>query len=69
MEKTKRSYYDIRMQLKYQLRIPIMELIEKVLPLEAPRLAPPPVARVLDACEVSERIHTHHICMHMILHQ
>jgi len=35
VEKTKRSYYDIRMQLKYQLRIPIMELIEKVLPLEA----------------------------------
>merc|ERR1712007_377207 len=34
VEKTKQSYYDIRMQLKYQLRIPIMELFEKVLPLE-----------------------------------
>jgi len=35
VEKTKQSYYDIRMQLKYQLRIPIMELFEKMLPLEA----------------------------------
>lgn len=35
VEKTKQSYYDIRMQLKYQLRIPIMELFEKVLHLEA----------------------------------
>merc|ERR1712203_467170 len=35
VEKTKQSYYDIRMQLKYQLRIPIMELFEKVIPLEA----------------------------------
>ncbi|CAD7965456.1 unnamed protein product [Amoebophrya sp. A120] len=26
VEKTKQSYYDIRMQLKYQLRVPIMEL-------------------------------------------
>jgi len=33
VEKTKQSYYDIRMQLKYQLRIPIMELFEKMLPL------------------------------------
>jgi len=37
VEKTKQSYYDIRMQLKYQLRIPIMELMEKVLPLDAHR--------------------------------
>lgn len=35
VEKTKQSYYDIRMQLKYQLRIPIMELFEQMLPLEA----------------------------------
>merc|ERR1712176_582640 len=35
VEKTKQSYYDIRMQLKYQLRIPIMELFEKMLPLDA----------------------------------
>mmetsp|Transcript_110713 Transcript_110713/g.319814 ORF Transcript_110713/g.319814 Transcript_110713/m.319814 type:complete len:1018 (-) Transcript_110713:151-3204(-) len=35
VEKTKQSYYDIRMQLKYQLRIPIMELMEKVLPIES----------------------------------
>ncbi|CAJ1404299.1 unnamed protein product [Effrenium voratum] len=35
VEKTKQSFYDIRMQLKYQLRIPIMELFERVLPLEA----------------------------------
>lgn len=35
VEKTKQSFYDIRMQLKYQLRIPIMELFEKVLFLEA----------------------------------
>jgi len=39
VEKTKQSYYDIRMQLKYQLRIPIMELFEKVLPLEAHKKA------------------------------
>eukprot|EP00397_Hematodinium_sp_SG-2012_P002574 GEMP01002581.1.p1 GENE.GEMP01002581.1~~GEMP01002581.1.p1 ORF type:complete len:1013 (+),score=207.23 GEMP01002581.1:205-3243(+) len=31
VEKTKRSYYDIRMQLKYQLRAPIMELFEKMI--------------------------------------
>eukprot|EP00927_Polykrikos_kofoidii_P048035 TRINITY_DN42273_c0_g2_i1.p1 TRINITY_DN42273_c0_g2~~TRINITY_DN42273_c0_g2_i1.p1 ORF type:complete len:1026 (-),score=241.96 TRINITY_DN42273_c0_g2_i1:68-3145(-) len=35
VEKTKQSYYDIRMQLKYQLRIPIMELFEKLIHLEA----------------------------------
>jgi len=39
VEKTKQSYYDIRMQLKYQLRIPIMELLEKVLPLDTHRKA------------------------------
>jgi hypothetical protein len=39
VEKTKQSYYDIRMQLKYQLRIPIMELLERVLPLDAHRNA------------------------------
>jgi len=32
VEKTQMSYYDIRMQLKYQLRAPIMELFEKMLP-------------------------------------
>eukprot|EP00933_Yihiella_yeosuensis_P067688 TRINITY_DN7268_c3_g1_i1.p1 TRINITY_DN7268_c3_g1~~TRINITY_DN7268_c3_g1_i1.p1 ORF type:complete len:956 (-),score=207.10 TRINITY_DN7268_c3_g1_i1:143-2755(-) len=35
VEKTKQSYYDTRMQLKYQLRIPIMELFEQMMPLEA----------------------------------
>ncbi|CAK9000024.1 E4 ubiquitin-protein ligase UFD2 (RING-type E3 ubiquitin transferase UFD2) (Ubiquitin conjugation factor E4) (Ubiquitin fusion degradation protein 2) (UB fusion protein 2) [Durusdinium trenchii] len=39
VEKTKQSFYDIRMQLKYQLRIPIMELFERVLPLEAHKKA------------------------------
>ena len=39
VEKTKQSYYDIRMQLKYQLRIPIMELFERMLPLEAHKKA------------------------------
>merc|ERR1719181_54626 len=39
VEKTKQSYYDIRMQLKYQLRIPIMELFERVLPLAAHKKA------------------------------
>ncbi|CAE7695861.1 Ube4b [Symbiodinium sp. CCMP2592] len=39
VEKTKQSYYDIRMQLKYQLRIPIMELFERTLPLEAHKKA------------------------------
>ncbi|CAE8701307.1 unnamed protein product [Polarella glacialis] len=39
VEKTKQSYYDIRMQLKYQLRIPIMELLEQVLPIEAHKKA------------------------------
>mmetsp|Transcript_49777 Transcript_49777/g.131988 ORF Transcript_49777/g.131988 Transcript_49777/m.131988 type:complete len:1009 (-) Transcript_49777:159-3185(-) len=39
VEKTKQSYYDIRMQLKYQLRIPILELFEKMLPLKAHQLA------------------------------
>lgn len=34
VEKTKSSYFDIRMQLKYQLRIPIMELFERMLPLK-----------------------------------
>jgi|EP00427_Karlodinium_veneficum_P039908 hypothetical protein len=34
VEKMKQSYYDIRMHVKYQVRIPIMELFEKVLPLE-----------------------------------
>jgi len=39
VEKTKQSFYDIRMQLKYQLRIPIMELFEQMLPLEAHKKA------------------------------
>lgn len=39
VEKTKQSYYDIRMQLKYQLRIPIMELFELMLPLPAHKQA------------------------------
>jgi len=39
VEKTKQSYYDIRMQLKYQLRVPIMELCELVLPLKAHKQA------------------------------
>lgn len=39
VEKTKQSFYDIRMQLKYQLRIPIMELFERMLPLEAHKKA------------------------------
>jgi len=33
VEKTKQSYYDIRMHLKYQLRMPIMELFEKLMEL------------------------------------
>ena len=32
VEKTKQSYYDIRMQLKYQLRKPIMELFALLIP-------------------------------------
>ncbi|CAD7948482.1 unnamed protein product [Amoebophrya sp. A25] len=32
VEKTKQSYYDIRMQLKYQLRVPIMDLIALLIP-------------------------------------
>jgi len=34
VEKTKQSYYDIRMHIKFELRIPIMELFEIALPLE-----------------------------------
>lgn len=39
VEKTKQSYYDIRMQLKYQLRVPIMELIDRMMPLAAHKQA------------------------------
>lgn len=39
VEKTKQSYYDIRMQLKYQLRIPVMELMEMLLPIEPHKVA------------------------------
>merc|ERR1712072_1043776 len=39
VEKTKQSYYDIRMQLKYQLRVPIMELFERMMPLAAHKQA------------------------------
>eukprot|EP00392_Amoebophrya_sp_AT5.2_P004984 g4993.t1 len=34
VEKTKQSYYDIRMQLKFQLRVPIMELFGMLIPKE-----------------------------------
>eukprot|EP00971_Amphidinium_carterae_P278953 5537647-Amphidinium_carterae.1 len=34
VEKTKQSYFDIRMHIKFELRIPIMELFEMALPLE-----------------------------------
>ncbi|KAF4682500.1 hypothetical protein FOZ60_010458 [Perkinsus olseni] len=33
VEKTKQSYYDIRMHVKFELRIPIQKLFEQVLPL------------------------------------
>lgn len=37
VEKTKMSYYDIRFHVKYELRIPIQSLFQRLLPLEAHR--------------------------------
>jgi ubiquitin conjugation factor E4 B len=37
VEKTKQSYYDIRFQLKYEMRVPVLELFEALLPQSAHR--------------------------------